>query len=67
MPADTLSDQLRFFLRMQPSLGALARAARVNPCQLYRFLNGDRGISLATADRLAKALGFCLRADNRPG
>lgn len=38
----------------------LARESGVDSGQLYRFLSGERGITLDTAGRLAKALGLKL-------
>jgi hypothetical protein len=39
---------------------ALGHEAEVDPGMVQRFLNGDRGLSLATVDRLALALGLRL-------
>ena len=37
---------------------ALAKMAEVRPHVVQRFLNGERGLSLATADKLAGVLGL---------
>ncbi len=39
----------------------IAMQAGINPSIITRFLNGERGISLATADRIAAVLGLELR------
>jgi plasmid maintenance system antidote protein VapI len=65
----SLSDQLRQRIRQwteenQCSLDDLATQAGINRCILYRFVAGERGINLDTADRLARVLRFRL-ADDR--
>ena len=37
---------------------ALAKLAEVRPHVVQRFLNGERGLTLATADKLAGVLGL---------
>jgi transcriptional regulator with XRE-family HTH domain len=39
---------------------AVAKAARVNTAIVLRFLNGERSISLVTAEKLAQALDLHL-------
>jgi Helix-turn-helix len=39
---------------------ALGRDAGVAPAVISRFLAGDRGLTMATADRVAEALGLRL-------
>ena len=57
----TLSHQLRVILRDQGSTPyALAQQADIDPKTLGRFLAGSRGLSLATADRIAVSLGLRL-------
>jgi antitoxin component HigA of HigAB toxin-antitoxin module len=44
------------------SINQLAREAGVSPIVVSRFLSGERDIRLATADKLARALGIALAA-----
>jgi plasmid maintenance system antidote protein VapI len=65
----TLSDQLRQRIRRwtqenDGSLAALATQAGINRSILGRFVNGEGGITMATADRLAAVLRVRL-ADDR--
>jgi transcriptional regulator with XRE-family HTH domain len=47
---------------------ALGRDAEVDPGMIQRFLNGERGLTLATVDKLALALGLRLTIVGRlPG
>ena len=39
----------------------VAKQSRINSSMVTRFLNGERGMSLATLDRLAAVLGLELR------
>jgi DNA-binding phage protein len=39
---------------------ALGKAAGVNATVIQRFVNGERGLTLATADKVVKALGLIL-------
>ncbi|AGA25132.1 helix-turn-helix domain-containing protein [Singulisphaera acidiphila] len=54
-----ISDRLREVIAARELRASqLARAAGVDPGMVRRFLLGDRGLSLATADKLAAALGL---------
>jgi transcriptional regulator with XRE-family HTH domain len=41
---------------------ALGKMTKLNPGVIQRFLNGERGLTLATADKIADALGLELIA-----
>lgn len=43
------------------SLNEIARRAGIDPGQVCRFVNGQRGMTLATAARVADVLGLELR------
>ncbi len=56
-----LSEQLRRILESRGvSAYALDKAADLDPGVVARFLDGRRGLTLASADRLAAALGIRL-------
>ncbi|SIO44490.1 Cro/C1-type HTH DNA-binding domain-containing protein [Singulisphaera sp. GP187] len=56
-----ISDRLREIIATRElTASQLARAAGVDPGMVRRFLLGDRGLSLATADKLAAALGLII-------
>ena len=58
---DTISGQLRWHLkRCGLNNCQLQQRADVDNGTISRFLRGERGISLTTADRLATALGLRL-------
>jgi transcriptional regulator with XRE-family HTH domain len=62
------SDQLRMVIaarRLTPT--AVAKAADVAPSMITRFLNGQRGLTLDTFDRVAAALGLRLVEGPRRG
>lgn len=44
-------------------LAVLARAARMDRSALSRFVTGERGLTIGSAERLAEALGGRLRFD----
>jgi transcriptional regulator with XRE-family HTH domain len=57
----TLSAQLRDVIESRGLTSyALGRAAGVAPAVISRFVSGDRGLTMATADRVAEALGLRL-------
>ena len=57
--ADSLSELLRRSIRESGrSLEDIAGAAGVSPIVIVGFMSGDRDIHMATADRLARSLGF---------
>ena len=59
---DTLSGQLRWHLeRCGQSNKRLQQETGVDNGQISRFLRGERGISLTTADKLAAHLGLRLK------
>lgn len=60
-----ISDALRAAITASPkSVYQICKEAGISPIVVSRFLSGQRDIRLATADRLAKALGI---APLRPG
>jgi plasmid maintenance system antidote protein VapI len=66
----TLSDILHKAVSNAPSIRRLAKNAGVDTAIVSRFRGGQRTITLATADRLAEALGLSLgasEADAKPG
>jgi plasmid maintenance system antidote protein VapI len=44
---------------------AVGKAAGVRPHVIQRFLNGERGLTLATADKLAEALELEMKPKTR--
>lgn len=44
----------------------IAKDAGLAPIVMTRFINGERGISLETADKIAVALGYGLARATRP-
>ena len=60
-PTAAVSDQLRAVItarRLTPY--AVARLADVAPSVMTRFVNGERGLTLDTFDKIAEALGLRL-------
>ncbi len=58
---DTISGQLRWFLEhCGESTYRLDRETGVSNACLSRFLRGERGLTLASMDKLAKHLGLTL-------
>ncbi len=56
-----LSEALRKAIRQcGKSVYQIAKEADVSPIVISRFLSGERDIRLATADKVAEALGFTL-------
>ncbi len=59
----TLADQLKLAVAATgKSISAVARESGVPQPVLHRFVTGERGLLLDTADRLAAYLGLELRA-----
>jgi len=59
--ARTISDQLRDAIRdCGLSVRELGRIAEVDDGVIYRFLSGQRGLTLGTVDRLGEAIGLKL-------
>jgi hypothetical protein len=59
--AHCLSDALRKAIReCGKSVYQIAKEADVSPIVISRFLSGERDIRLATADKVAEALGLTL-------
>lgn len=59
--AHGLSESLRISIRQcGKSVYRIAKEAGVSPIVISRFLSGERDIRLATADKVAEALGFTL-------
>ena len=59
--AQCLSEALRTAIRQcGKSVYQIAKDADVSPIVISRFLSGERDIRLATADKVAEALGFTL-------
>ena len=53
----SMSRTLRDAILNDPrTVTALARAADCDPGQVFRFVNGERTVTTATADRLCEAL-----------
>ena len=44
------------------SLIELAKRTGVDKSQLYRFMHGERGLSIKTAERVAKEVGLDLKS-----
>jgi transcriptional regulator with XRE-family HTH domain len=60
-PGHSLSNQLRDVIDSRGLTAyALGKDAGVDPGVIQRFLNRERGLTMATADRLAEALGLRL-------
>lgn len=58
---DALSSQLRdALLRDGRPVSRIAKENGVSSPQVTRFVRGDRGLSLSTADRIAAGLGLQL-------
>ncbi|GAB6167488.1 hypothetical protein JCM19992_34880 [Thermostilla marina] len=54
-----LSDQIRQAVKQSGlSQYALCKLTGIDKAAMSRFVNGDRGLSLATLDRLADVLGL---------
>lgn len=61
--AGALSDALKKAIESSPkSVYQICQDAGISQIVVSRFLSGQRDIRLATADRLAKALGIGVRA-----
>ncbi|HYM98678.1 MAG TPA: helix-turn-helix transcriptional regulator [Aestuariivirgaceae bacterium] len=57
--AGAISDALRAAIQSSPkSVYQICKEAGISQIVVSRFLSGERDIRLATADRLAKALGI---------
>ena len=57
-----ISDALRAAIEASPkSVYQICKEAGISQIVVSRFLSGERDIRLATADRLAKALGIVIR------
>ena len=66
----TMCDVLHSAVCAKPSIRRLAKAARIDTAIVSRYRSRRRTISLATASRLAEALGLSLgasEADAKPG
>src|SRR5947209_6471631 len=63
-PADgAISDALRAAVKASPkSVYQLCKESGISQIVISRFLSGERDIRLATADRLAQALGISVAA-----
>jgi transcriptional regulator with XRE-family HTH domain len=62
-----LADQLQAAIATSgESLYAIAKRSGVSYAVLHRFTAGKRGISLETADQLARALGLTFGGDGKP-
>jgi transcriptional regulator with XRE-family HTH domain len=60
--AGVISDALRAAISTSPkSVYQICKEAGISQIIVSRFLSGERDIRLATADRLAKALGIAVR------
>jgi len=60
-PAGAISDALRAAIQASPrSIYQIGRDSGISQIVVSRFLSGERDIHLATADRLAKALGIAV-------
>ena len=61
--AGAISDTLRSAIHASSkSVYQICKDAGISQIVVSRFLSGERDIRLATADRLAKALGIAVRA-----
>ena len=62
----SVSDQLRWYMRASGISGLqLQRELGIHQTQLSRFLKGERGLTLATLDRLCKRFKLRLVPDRR--
>ena len=61
--ADTIRKAIRIDGR---TLYRLGRDTGIDVAVLQRFMSGERGINLATAERLCSAVGLVLRTVSRP-
>lgn len=60
-----LSEALRVAIRASTkSVYQICKDAGISPIVVSRFLSGERDIRLATADRLAKALGIAVTSQS---
>jgi hypothetical protein len=60
--AGAISDALRTAIQASPkSVYQICKEAGLSQIVVSRFLSGERDIRLATADRLAKALGIAVQ------
>jgi hypothetical protein len=63
---DSLSEELREAIRADHrTVPQIADAAGISDALLARFLSGERDIRMATADKLADALGLKLSAGSQ--
>ena len=63
-----ISEQLKDAIRRSgESLYAIGKATGVDNGRLYRFMCGQRGLTLETVDRLCSYLGLVLREAKRKG
>jgi plasmid maintenance system antidote protein VapI len=63
---ETLTEMLRAALREAPSIRSVATATGVANPVLVRFANGQRGLTLTTAEKLFEHLGIeCVRRKRR--
>jgi plasmid maintenance system antidote protein VapI len=61
----TMTDALRAAINgSELSISALAKAAGVDHGQVFRFLHGQRDLTLSTADKLAAVLNLSLQASS---
>jgi plasmid maintenance system antidote protein VapI len=66
--ASAVSEQLRSIISARGlSPYSVSRLADVAPSVLTRFVNGERGLTLDTFDRIALALGLRLAEGSRRG
>lgn len=66
--AAAVSDHLRAVITARGDTpSSVARAADVAPSVLTRFMNGERGLTLDTFDRITTALGLRLVETGRRG
>jgi hypothetical protein len=60
-PAEPMADTIRATIRSRGlSAYAVAQLAGINATPIQRFMNGERGISLRTAEKIAAALDMVL-------
>lgn len=64
MAQKSLSDQLREAIKNYGTYAAAKEAGITYPV-IYRFINGNRGLSLATAEKLAEFFGMHLTRPTR--
>lgn len=61
----TMTDALRAAIdSSELSVSALAKAAGVDHGQVFRFLHGQRDLTLSTAEKLAAVLNLSLQASS---